>query len=284
MRAISCDAPTLPNTSPTLCIFFDVAYKSSTSLACALIASCCFLLYNQIPATTAPIASGRPINGFISIGSNNNTPCKPKTNGIIFVAISPILPPANDAATVSPLIAPIPRLTLLPKALICSLDNLLCFVFCLFASVLTSICLLWCSTCLICFSVAAFNFSCKAICFLACFKLIPSVAAKRCAGVKSIDGASALLGTTTLPTRRGFGVWTTCLPGGTIVVSLSLILPLEGFVFTGDVFAFILLTFPVFLSCKDSFFVTRAKEPVWIAWIVFQSAFLPLKRRAYILW
>ena len=74
LRAASCDAPTLPNISPTLCIFFVVAYSSSTSLASALIASFCFLLNNQIPATTAPIASGSPISGFISIGSNNNIP------------------------------------------------------------------------------------------------------------------------------------------------------------------------------------------------------------------
>ena len=129
LRAASCDAPTLPDISPTSCIFFVVANNSSTSLASALIASSCFFLNNQIPATTAPIAKGKPTKGFINNGSNIKMPCKPKINGIIFCAISPTLPPAKDAAIVSPLSAPTPIFAFAPKDLRLSFENLVCFVF-----------------------------------------------------------------------------------------------------------------------------------------------------------
>ena len=49
-------------------------------------------------------------------------------NGIIFVAISPILPPANEAPTVKALRAPTPRFAFAPKDLRLSFDSLDAFV------------------------------------------------------------------------------------------------------------------------------------------------------------
>ena len=162
LRAASCDAPTLPDISPTCCIFFVVAYNSSTSLASALIASCCFLLNIQIPATTAPIARGSPTSGFINTGSNIRIPCKPNINGIIFCAISPTLPPANDAAMVSPLSAPTPTFAFAPKALIFSFDNLFCFALSFVSVVAAFVAAV--SSCVA--AIFSFNaFSCKRVCF-----------------------------------------------------------------------------------------------------------------------
>ena len=110
LLAASSLALTVPEITDKSTIFLDVIDIALARLipSCLAFSISLDILYS-VPPTTA-IAATAATHGFASIGSNATIPCNPKTNGIIVWAISPNLPPAKDAAIVSPETAPIPRL------------------------------------------------------------------------------------------------------------------------------------------------------------------------------